>query len=155
LVSQLKAPPPVSAAPATSSPEPSQPESHSIAAPPDAPALPSDAPAASSATAVKTAASHVRVAANVLNRMLFLAGESTVEASRLQSLRTLQAGLKGRQRALDSAAESLRESVRSFDRRDEDQFNAVEHFEGLAGALDGMHSALIEQASKFEEASRR
>ena len=155
LVAQLKAPPPTSTAPAaaeSSTPPMPQPETETTAATtqPQGEAAPSPGTAAP-----KTAASSVRVAANVLNRMLFLAGESTVEASRLQSLRALHAGLKNRQRALGSAADTLREAVRSIEGRTEDSSKVDEHLEGLSNVVDGMHSALVEQAAKFEDSSRR
>ncbi len=69
LVALLKSPPPVTSAPA---------------APAQAPAT---SPPAAPAGPLAAAPGTVRVAASVLNRMLFLAGESTVEAARLQALR--------------------------------------------------------------------
>ncbi len=148
LVARLKAPPPAASAPAQpAAPIPAP--SESPAAPPPAPAASPPAPAASPRT--------VRVAAGVLNRMLFLARESTVEAARLQSLRGLLAGLKARGRSLETALGSLRETLRSDARaRAGRSADAAETTLGeLAGAAEAVQAALAEQTTRFDDAFRR
>jgi two-component system sensor histidine kinase and response regulator WspE len=128
-------------------------------APPVPPAAePPPAPAA--ATASAPAVGSVRVASEVLNRMLFLAGESTVEASRLQSLRELVAGVRARQRTLETMIESVRGSLRTDGgptgpdgpaglARTEASVSA------LVEASDGMQMAIVDQALRFDASFRR
>jgi two-component system sensor histidine kinase and response regulator WspE len=94
LVARLKAPPPAEAAPPVPVPTP-PPESIAAAAPTAAPAT--GGPAS------------VRVAADTLNRILFLAGESTVEAARLQSLRGLLPASAEESPRLDAAFRRVEE----------------------------------------------
>ncbi len=156
LAAQLKSPPPAASSPAAP-PAPTAPAPHA-AHPPDAPTSPA-APAAPA-----TIPGSVRVAASVLNRMLFLAGESTVEAARLQSLRTLLAGLKARERTLDTTVQTLREHLRSerggrpgaFERgHDRESERSRASFEALAAAAAGVQAALGDQSALFDEAFRR
>jgi two-component system, chemotaxis family, sensor histidine kinase and response regulator WspE len=111
-----------------------------------------------------SAASSVRVAASVLNRMLFLAGESTVEATRLQSLRNLMAGLKARERTLDQAVQALRERLRDERRSvlsgsgsagEPGNADTDKSFSAVAAAASQVQSALADQSARFDEAFRR
>ncbi len=164
LAALLKASAPVSAPPPGPAAQPPPAPAPSLDAPPptEHPAAPSSA--LSTGVPGTGAGGSVRVAASVLNRMLFLAGESTVEATRLQSLRAILAGLKSRERALDTALQALREH-RVSDRRNraagpegepgrpgepvEDELGV------LAGAASEMQSALADQSVRFDEAFRR
>lgn len=157
LVAALKAPPPADA-PAPSAPQP--PAVAPAAAPPaPTPEPVAPQPAATGAPALPS----VRVAAGALNRMLFLAGESTVEASRFQALRTLMATLRDRERALESAMQTLREAMLTERRRA--QPAASERSERLSpsdtalaeitGAADALQGAIVEQSGRFEEVFRR
>jgi two-component system sensor histidine kinase and response regulator WspE len=146
LVAQLKAPAPASATPVIQ-PQP-QPQAQQDS-PPPSPA-PSKEAAAAEAPA---AATSVRVASSVMNRMLFLAGESTVEAGRLQLLREMLQSLKVRERSLANAVESMRESLRSTS---SDASKASDSaLTALVGAADGVQRTLVEQATRFDEAFRR
>lgn len=151
LVEQLKAPPPPSTAGAT--------VSQTAAVQVTAQAPPGEAPAASTpASAQSGPATSVRVAASVLNRMMFLAGESTVEAARFQSLRLLLAGLKVRQRALDTALESLHEEMVAPGRTKGAAGKGEEAqagFASLARAAENLQSAMADQAGRSEDAFRR
>ncbi len=148
LVAELKAPPPMRRAQGAEPPAASTPPAPVVPPPaPAPPAAPATAPSPAAAAAPAGSAGTVRVAASVLNRILFLAGESTVEASRLQSLRGLMAGLKARGRTLDTALGSLRESLRSDPRE--------AHIGALAGAAEGVQGALAEQAARYDDAFRR
>lgn len=120
------------------------------------------AAAASTAAGASAPGASVRVAASVLNRMLFLAGESTVEATRLQALRELLIGLKARERALDNAVQSLREEAAAggwgSTARDDAAARADADGESVAAvakAAGGMQAALADQSARFEEAFRR
>jgi len=156
LVAVLKAPAPASAAPT----QPVAPPAPELAAP--SPVADLSAPSVS--TGVGAGGESVRVGASVLNRMLFLAGESTVEATRLQSLRARMAGLQASERTLDKALQALREhravesKSSSPDSRDgphsdggatEDPVAAVAH------AASGLQVALAEQSARFDDAFRR
>lgn len=127
------------------SPTPAVPVAHSAAAP-------------SSGT--------VRVAAGVMNRILFLAGDSTVEANRLQELRVLIGSLKARERKLDNAVEDLRERLRGtpvplIEAGVNSPDSGAVHgrleaaFQNVASATSSVQSALNEQATRFDEAFRR
>jgi two-component system sensor histidine kinase and response regulator WspE len=158
LVAQLKAPPPAQTAPAPVvqvAPAPTPP-------PVEVPEAPVQAPAQAGAPAPSATgpASTVRVGASVLNRMMFLAGESTVEASRFQAMRLLLAGLKSRERALDTALQSLRESLRGGARTGGGASSRAEQateasLEALTAAADGVQGAIVDQSARFEEAFRR
>ena len=158
LAAQLKSPPPAASSSVAPLPAPTP-------TPPVAPGQPTDPPTPSAAAAAPAAiAGSVRVAATVLNRMLFLAGESTVEAARLQSLRTLLAALKARERTLDTTVQTLREQLRSeLGGRTIDSETgqgragerALASFEALAGAAAGVQTALADQSARFDEAFRR
>jgi two-component system sensor histidine kinase and response regulator WspE len=154
LVKQLKSPPPSSPAPAASTPQSPTPAAQATPGPGPGPG-PTPAPAESPAgpgSAAATVAGTVRVSAQVLNRMLFLAGESTVEASRFQSVRTLMAKLRGRERALEAALETLREALVADKRR----AAAIDlPFAALASAADAVQGTLVEQSVGVEEAFRR
>lgn len=127
------------------------------------PAPPATAPTSAPAASAAGGAGTVRVSAQVLNRMLFLAGESTVEASRFQTLRELTARLRGRERALDGAIQSLREVIVADDRRaagaDRRAGGHVNKTEtplsAVAVAADGVQSTMVEQSGRLEEAFRR
>jgi two-component system, chemotaxis family, sensor histidine kinase and response regulator WspE len=163
LAAQLKAPPPDEGSKAAASPAAAPPApvptpaaaSAPTTPPPTAAGEPSGAPAAASAPV----AGSVRVAATVLNRMLFLAGESTVEAARLQSLRTILSGLRAKERTLDTAVQTLGEHLRA-DRLaaaepEQRSTSAEDSFAALAGAAGGVQTALVEQSTRFDEAFRR
>ncbi len=158
LVARLKAPPPAASTPAAPVVPTPEPPREPIAPP----AAPVTAPSTAPAAAPSASAGTVRVAANVLNRILFLAGESTVEASHLQSLRGLMAGLKARGRTLDTALASLREAIRSDPRGRAEgpgaptSGGAAEAGIGtLAGAAEGVQAALADQAARYDDAFRR
>lgn len=160
LVEQLRAPPPESHAP--QSPDFPGPTISETVPPPAPPVPPASQPAegqpAPSAQAAPIAGT-VRVASGVLNRMLFLVGESSVEATRLQSLRSLLTGLKARERVLDSAVQQMREQLR-IDAHAEAVSTgrgrrADESFDMLAIAASGIQTALADQSARFDEAFRR
>lgn len=171
LVAQLKAPPPASApAPAQAEPPaaiaapaaipasvPAPPAASPPAPSPSPPPVPAPAAAGPAPQPVPPAASvpagSVRVAAEVLNRMLFLAGESTVQATRLQSLRGLLTGLKSRERSLDTAVQSLRDEFLLGHGHTREDMQAW--FGTLAAAADGVQAALVEQSVRFDESFRR
>jgi two-component system sensor histidine kinase and response regulator WspE len=160
LAGELKAPPPTvtptapTATPIASAPEPS---------PPTPASAPPEAAAPASASPAGAAAAHLRVSAQALNRILFLAGESTVEASRLQSLRTLIATLRTRQRTLESALQSLHELAlteahrdRAAEQRPADSAARAETVvSSLAAAADGLQSTILDQSTRFDEVFRR
>ena len=165
LVAQLKAPPPAAGgastpstpAPPAAAPEPAPspaPEAPAPSASPAPPAAPPSPPAPQAAApAAASGAASVRVASSVLNKMLFLAGESTVEATRLQSLRTLMAGVRTRERKLERAVQDLRERhVSSRGVRETDGEDSVAT---LADAAGGLQEALADQSVRFDEAFRR
>lgn len=170
LVQALKAPPPADAAraPAPQAPPVAQvietPSAPTPPPPPVAPvpAAPESAPAPTPAPGAAGAPS-VRVAAGALNRMLFLAGESTVEAARFQSLRGLMATLRDRERALESAMQTLREAMITERRRGQPLDGALSGrisasdsaLAEIAGAADELQGAIVEQSSRFEEVFRR
>ena len=167
LVAELQAPPPPAGTPQVSpptiDPAPDQPAAipggDVPATAPSAP-QPVHAPSPAPAPAPAGAPTTVRVGASVLNRMMFLAGESTVEASRFQSLRLVLAGLKARQRALDGALLSLRESLGAESRAGASSGGRTDSatdtsIEALAHAASTMQSALVDQATRFDDAFRR
>lgn len=110
-----------------------------------------------------SAAASVRVASDVLNRMLSLAGESTVEASRMQGMRTLTDGLRARERALGTAIETLRENVRESRRRMSGDASAHEKvddrvdasIETLGNEAGRLRGAVVEHSARFDETMRR
>lgn len=113
-----------------------------------------DAPRESAPTpAPGTPATHVRVAADVMNRMLFLAGESTVEASRLQSVRALFTGLEARERSLERAVQTVGEAIAGSAGGADSEVEAS--FTSLVAATNAVHAALVEQATKLDESLRR
>jgi len=152
LVADLKAPAPAA-------PEPADPPAAHAARPAEPSAsvapLPQAAPTAQPGT--------VRVASLTLNRMLFLAGESTVEATRLRSLRVLTARLHARQRALETAVGSLRESLADEQRRARggatDAPASRGGVETSLGAIESaatrVQSVMEEQSGRFEDSFRR
>jgi two-component system sensor histidine kinase and response regulator WspE len=183
LAAELKAPPPNPPAPPTPPPAPADTVVSLATTPPPAlagvlrPAAQPEAPShperlaevrvanvTAAASVAASTASSVRVAASVLNRMLFLAGESTVEATRLQSLRTLLSGLKARERTLDTAVQTLRESLRENSRAlpsasgvglEQRDARTADSFDALARAASEVQSALAQQSARFDEAFRR
>lgn len=176
LVEALKAPPPAGEAPAGSvvslaaAPSHARPSVLTLSTQPPEPdesetvAAVRAANTTSAAAVAAAAASSVRVAASVLNRMLFLAGESTVEATRLQSLRALLAGLKTRERKLDHAIEALREHFRRDHRAQpaspgeglgQGSARTEDAFAALVGAANEVQAALVDQSARFDEAFRR
>lgn len=165
LAAQLKAPPPApTARPEPVAPQAPAPAPADSAATLSAPLATDHPPAPAGAHAPAFGGATVRVAAGVLNRMLFLAGESTVEATRLQSLRELMAGLKARQRALDTAVQTLREqrgsdhaSVPADAQAAGDQRRAMSEdpLGAVASAAGDMQSAIADQSVRFDESFRR
>lgn len=170
LVAELRAPAPTSApaspppaAPPRSAPADAPPAPATNAEPPVAPAVntPAPPPSAGAAAGPGGSAASIRVAAQALNRMLFLAGESTVEASRLQSLRTLTATLRARERTLESALRILHEEAGREGRRavparaSRRGATLQDAMSGVASAADGLHGAILDQSTRFEEVFRR
>jgi two-component system, chemotaxis family, sensor histidine kinase and response regulator WspE len=167
LAAQLKAAPPAWTAPvapfpsaASEPPVPATPVPQAVEHVP----APASQPSPPAGVAPAAAGGSVRVAASVLNRMLYLAGESTVEAARLQSLRTLQAGLRGRARAFDTAMQTLREhrpadgqtpAAGTTNGRGQSKTSAEATVGALAQAADGIQAALAEQSLRSDEAFRR
>lgn len=183
LVAELSAPAPAASGPAPASATPAAPTETSPAPPPSSapapsaqappapapvaevtPAAAAAAPAANApAAASSLPAASVRVASSVLNKMLMLAGESTVEASRMQTQRALLAKLRARERTLDVAVQSLRTVLREGTveapqqdggRRDQAKAMDVALAE-VATAADELQGAIVEQAVSFEENFRR
>jgi two-component system sensor histidine kinase and response regulator WspE len=153
LVTQLKSPVPQASVAATAPPVSI---ASSAASSPAAPAPAQVDPPSPSAPATSTVASHVRVAASVMNRMLFLAGESTVEASRLQSLRSLLTGLKARERSLETAVQLIGKVIARRDRVASDADGAAQaSYSALVTATDAVHTALAEQTARLDESLRR
>jgi len=105
----------------------------------------------------------VRVASDVLNRMLSLAGESTVEASRMQALRLLADNLRARERAVENGLESLRERVHESRRKAasdplmrEQSDEQIDAWLATLGAETGkLRGAVVEHSTRFDEAMRR
>lgn len=100
----------------------------------------------------------MRVASDVLNRMLSLAGESTVEASRMQSLRALSGNLRARERAIENGVEALRERVLETARRGESDgsdapLDAL--LETLGSETGKLRGAVLEHSARFDESMRR
>ncbi|MBX3381422.1 MAG: hybrid sensor histidine kinase/response regulator [Phycisphaeraceae bacterium] len=105
----------------------------------------------------------VRVASDVLNRMLSLAGESTVEASRMQTLRALAENLRARERAVANGLDSLRERVHESRRkaagdplmreRSEEQIDAW--LTTLGAETGNLRGAVVEHSTRFDESMRR
>lgn len=112
---------------------------------------------------IGAAGASVRVASDVLNRMLSLAGESTVEASRMQSMRALADSLRARERSLETAVESLREKVREARRkgardpqgREKNDEQVDEWIETLGTETGRLRGVLVEHSSRFDETMRR
>ncbi len=164
-------PPQPSATPTPAAPTPSASATAALAAAPSStaaavqPAEPAAvaAPATAAAPTIASAhsASSVRVAAAVLDRVLFLAGESSVEATRLESLRVLMARLKERERVLDNAVQSLREHLRTAPETGHapgsgsPRARIDESFGELSAAAAGVQAGLADQSTRFEEAFRR
>lgn len=136
LVAQLKARPPATAAPSAPPPPP---------APTPAPQASAPAPGE---TPAPTTHGSVRVSAHVLSRMLSLAGESSVETSRFELVRARTARLQARERALEAAVASLRETLASDHRR-------AAPLAALTSAVDAVHTALLEQSSGIEDSLNR
>lgn len=144
-----------------------------VAAPVAVAASASAAVAASAAPSAEVAAApiassggggaSVRVASDVLNRMLSLAGESTVEASRMQSMRALADSLRARERAMETAVESLREKVHEARRknardpqgREKHDEQVDEWIEALGNETGRLRGVLVEHSSRFDETMRR
>ncbi|MBX3389283.1 MAG: hybrid sensor histidine kinase/response regulator [Phycisphaeraceae bacterium] len=170
LVAELKAPAPAGAAP-VSSPPPAAPASESIpaasspspvsapaAAPPATATSPSPASGPAREAPSEGSATSVRVASDVLNRMLSLAGESTVEASRMQGLRALSENLRSRERALENGIESLREQVHEARRRGKPEQSDAEldtMLESLGTETGRLRGAVLEHSARFDETMRR
>ncbi len=178
LVAELKAPAPAAATPpaaAVTAPPapPAAPETPTQSAPAAAaPAAASAEPAAvgpgaagggGTAQAPGAGAAHVRVSSQALNRILFLAGESSVEATRLQSLRGLIASLRTRERALEASLQTLRETVvlendrvRAAGKVLGGRVNKIDAVMAtVTAAVDGMQSAILDQSVQFDEMFRR
>lgn len=148
LVTLIRQPAPEAAPPPTSQPMPAPAAAQPAPTPTNPPARP-EAPSAP-VQAQSAPPSHLRVDADVMNRMLFLAGESTVEATRLQSLRGMLAGLKARERSLEEAVQSVGETL------GRGRGTTVEaSYSALTAASDAMHTALAEQAIRLDESLRR
>jgi two-component system sensor histidine kinase and response regulator WspE len=156
LVEQLRAPAPApapKAVPQPPAPAPASVGPRSLAAAGDGQAGADGPREATPHQSPGAPASHLRVAPDVMNRMLFLAGESTVEASRLQSLRAMLAGLKARERSLEEAVQSVGQVI---GRRSWSADAAADASYGaLMTATGAMHSALAEQATRLDESLRR
>lgn len=162
LVAAIKGPAPAAAVPTppsslVSSPSPVSPLTVPPPQPSPAPPPSASAPSAAHPTAAAPAPSggtFVRVDAGTLSRMLFLAGESTVQSSRLQDLRRGFGELKSRERILESSLDSLREA---FTRRaggagSDDAAGAVSM---IIDAADAMQTARVQQEARLDEAFRR
>ncbi len=177
IVAELKGPPPSgpatpSVAPPATPPAAAHAASNSAsqtpgpASPPPV-AAPAAAPVASPEPAAGPAkgalAASVRVASDVLNRMLFLAGESTVEASRLQALRGLAEKVRSRERATEAALDVLRADLHTDRRqgpvrekgRSDFGSNIDTSLAQLATESDRLQSAIVEQSARYEESFRR
>lgn len=156
------APTPAGVAPTSSTPPAAHPnESVPEPAPVASASSPASTPSASAAAREApgdAGSASVRVASDVLNRMLSLAGESTVEAARMQGLRALGDNLRSRERALENGIESLREQMHEARRRgsreqsDADLDEAIESLGAETGRLRG---AVIEHSARFDETMRR
>jgi two-component system sensor histidine kinase and response regulator WspE len=176
LVAELRAPPPADGPapgaappPATSTGQtaPSRSDAPPSAPPSSEPAAPS-APAASpppprpkpgeptrdAASPSSSGARHVRVASSVLDRMLFLAGESTVEASRLQVIRSRMALMKSRERVLEEAVQSLGGALSARRAGSADE-SILASFRDLVAATDAVHAGLAEQTHHLDDSLRR
>lgn len=176
LVAELKAPCAAEAAPPNSPPLPTlQPSTASLAAPvpqagkkeadgnvaPTGPGAIEDAGAdlPRASNPVRETVESVRVASDVLNRMLSLAGEATVEATRMQSLRGLSDGLRARERALENGLDSLRDRVHAARRsgtkvgRADEQVDAW--LETLGSETGKLRGAVVEHSTRFDESMRR
>ncbi|MGH7245220.1 MAG: hybrid sensor histidine kinase/response regulator [Phycisphaerales bacterium] len=167
LVAELKAPVAAAsaAAPATAPLPPVAPAApQTVAAPGASPeASKVSVPPAREAPSENSSAS-VRVASDVLNRMLSLAGEATVEAARMQSLRVLSDGLRARERSVENGLESLRERVHES-RRDEGRSGSIRGgradeqvdawLETLGAETGKLRGAVVEHSARFDETMRR
>jgi len=113
--------------------------------------------------ASETGTASVRVASDVLNRMLSLAGESTVEASRMQTLRVLADNLRARERAVENGLESLRERVHESRRKATRDPSAREQSDEqidawlttLGDETGKLRGAVVEHSTRFDETMRR
>jgi len=135
-----------------------------VAAPAAAPSVPVASASTSASGADATAGGvSVRVASDVLNRMLSLAGESTVEASRMQALRALADNLRARERAVENGLESLKERVHESRRQGASDPLMREQSDGridawlatLSSETGKLRSAVVEHSTRFDEAMRR
>jgi two-component system sensor histidine kinase and response regulator WspE len=128
---------------------------------PSTSALSASGPSASALGADGSAS--VRVASDVLNRMLSLAGESTVEASRMQTLRVLAENLRARERAVENGLESLRERVHDSRRKSasdplmrERSDEQIDTWLATLGAeTSRLRGAVVEHSARFDETMRR
>lgn len=159
LVAELRAPPPADDSAPVAAPPPETNPGQAAPSRSDAPlaAPPSSEPAPPSAPAVSpssSGASHVRVASSVLNRMLFLAGESTVEASRLQEIRSRMSLMKSRERVLEEAVQSLGGAL-SARRAGSADDSILASFRDLVTATDAVHAGLAEQTLHLDDSLRR
>ncbi len=113
------------------------------------------APTSSLAAAATPPASAgvVRVDASTLSRMLFLAGEATVQASRFQDLRGAFAGVKARERALETSVQSLRETLGKHVEPGAGDDGAA--LAAVADAAGAMQTARVQQEARLDDAFRR
>ncbi|MBS0191814.1 MAG: hybrid sensor histidine kinase/response regulator [Phycisphaerales bacterium] len=151
---ELSAPVPAAPAPIPGTPKPAE----QVPTAPAAAASPagSETPKEAKHEPAKTTA-NVRVASDVLNRMLFLAGESSVEAARMRALIELSETVRARERGLETAIETLREHVRVAERAraGEDTARVDLSLQAVMDETGRLHGAIAEHALRFEETSRR
>ncbi|MCG3122330.1 MAG: Sensor histidine kinase RcsC [Phycisphaerales bacterium] len=166
LAAELRAPAPPTVPPAGQASSPpvaaSSANQSDPAAPPtpvnDRSPEPIDAPSAGQTGQTSAAsASHVRVSAQTLNRILFLAGESTVQAARLQSLRSLLGAARSRERTLETSLQAVHDLVSGSAGHGPTAAASADTAAALAAlsnAADGIQTSSLEQAARFEEAFR-
>lgn len=165
LVTELRAPARARAGPeAPGAPAPvNPPTAGTTAASAGQAASASTAPAAPKVGEGVVPAAHLRVSAQALNRILFLAGESTVEATRLQALRTLIDTLRARHRALEASLQAVHDLAhgefrvsRGAGARRGDRDGRMEALlSTLTAEAAQIQSVVLEQAARFDEAFRR
>ena len=101
----------------------------------------------------------VRVSSHSLNRLMALASEATVEASRLNSLRNALEQLRGSERELEGKVGAVREAIRAVLKTGPStQLRRVDPYvilEELASIVEDLHCARAEQTQRFDEAFGR
>jgi two-component system sensor histidine kinase and response regulator WspE len=170
LVSELRAPPrasattePAKAAAPASPPTAGTPTAGTTTAAAGPTAASSAMPAAPKVGEGAVPAAHLRVSAQALNRILFLAGESTVEATRLQTLRSLIATLRARHRSLEASLQAVhdlalgdfRVSRTAGPRQGDRDGRMGVLLTNLTAEAAQIQSVVLEQAARFDEAFRR